>query len=128
MTKEQGAGSPVAGAGHPRLEELPAAALVHDLGEGRTLAATAASPGDAARMASRAAWSASASWPGLVMIQLVTALTFGGSGAAAGMAALLRKRAGRFCPGESCGVLQLSRLPGELAQRCADGDRAEQPR
>ena len=44
-------------------------------------------------MASRLALSSSASWSGLVMIQLVTALTFGGAGRGAGTAAFPRKRA-----------------------------------
>jgi hypothetical protein len=59
----------------------------------RTLAVTAASSGDAARMASRLALSVSASWSGLVMIQLVTALTFGTVGFGRGTAEVPRKRA-----------------------------------
>ena len=85
LTNERSAGSPVASAAaiqdssslRPRRSFIMAA-------KARALAATAASSGDAARIASRLALSLQASWSGLVMIQLVTALTFGtvGSGPA----------------------------------------------
>jgi hypothetical protein len=59
----------------------------------RTLSATAASSGDAVRIAARLALSESARLPGLVMIQLVTARTFGAVGLGCGAAAFPRKRA-----------------------------------
>jgi len=91
------------GGGHPRLRQRPAAALGHEVGEGADAGVTAASSGDAAGMASRLARPVSVIRPGLVMIQPVTARTFGGTGTAAfprkrardgtGTAAFPRKRA-----------------------------------
>jgi hypothetical protein len=59
----------------------------------RTLAATAASSGDAARMASREALSPSSRRSGLVMIQAVTARGLGGAGVGAGICPASRNRA-----------------------------------
>jgi hypothetical protein len=56
----------------------------------RTAAATAASSGDAAKTASGLALSASASRSGLVMIQAVTARTFGAASGGAGAAVVPR--------------------------------------
>jgi hypothetical protein len=94
VTKERSAGSLVARAAviHGSRSFLPRRSFMMT-SNARTLAATAASWGELARMASRLAWSAVSIWPGSVMIQLVTALTFGGTGAGAGAAAFPRKRA-----------------------------------
>jgi hypothetical protein len=94
VTKERSAGSPVARAAviHGSSSFRPRRSFMMTA-KARTLAATEASSGDAARMRSRLALSLSASRSGLVMIQLVTALTFGGTGAGAGTTAFPRKRA-----------------------------------
>ena len=59
----------------------------------RTLAVTAASSGELARMVSRLARSVAAIRSGLVMIHPATARGLGGTGAGAGMTAVSRKRA-----------------------------------
>jgi hypothetical protein len=57
----------------------------------RTLAVTAASSGELARMVSRLARSVAAIRSGLVMIHPATARGFGGTGAGGGMTAFPRK-------------------------------------
>ena len=86
VTKDRSAGSPVAATAviHGSSSVRPRRSVMISAND-RTLPATAASSGDTARMASRLALSAAASLSGLVMIQPVTALTLGGTGAGTGV-------------------------------------------
>jgi hypothetical protein len=80
------------GRGHPLLE-MPAAAVVHQGGEGPHVRGKGGQFRELARMMSRLAWSAGSSSLGLVMIHVATVRGFGGSGAGAVTRAFPRKRA-----------------------------------
>lgn len=96
VTKERSAGlSTAAAAVIHGLSLLRPQRPVMTTAKARTLAVTAASPGEAARMASRPARSVSASRPAWIMIQAVTPLTLGGAGAGSWMTAVPRKRTGQ---------------------------------
>src|ERR1700722_14912442 len=101
VTKERSAGSPVASAAviHGSRGLRPLRSFIR-AAKARMLAVTAASSGEAARMASRLALSASARLAVLVMIQLVTARTLGTAGFGSGTAWVPRKRA-RYWGGEA---------------------------